>query len=154
MSDRTPSPDRRGHALEFPRPVWRLRLRWSAGEGWRVEERVRVAEMTLPRSAALPATRPGQVVGGFWFEVQDGQGDLLYRGRTPHPAEPSVEVFGRDGRPHREPKAAADELEVEILVPEVATARAVLLVSDRSEQGEAKRRTQVLHRIDFDPRKG
>lgn len=148
MKDRDPAETTRARELDFPRPVWRLRLRWSEEGGWREEGRVRVSEMTLPRSAALPATRKGRGVEGFWFEVVGAEGSMLYRGRPPLPRRPTVEVFGADGRIHREETKAAD-VEVEILVPEIPDAREVRLVSERRGRGEARRGAAVIHRLDF-----
>jgi len=76
-----------------PGPVMRLRVQYKDGR-WRVVQRVKVAEMTVPGSQELLRVRPHRRLAGFWFEVVDAQGEVLYR----HGLRPPVPGVARASR--------------------------------------------------------
>lgn len=113
--------------VEFPCPVRRLRVVWRDGE-WNVVKEVRVPSMTLPRSAGLPRVEAGRGLSGFWYELRDASGDVLYRRILESPFN-AVEVFEEDGTVHRE-GSTTREVMVDVLVPDLEGATEVALFSD------------------------
>ena len=118
--------------VSFPCPVARVRVR-REGNDWSVDQIVRVPSMTLPASVDLPDPR-GRSLAGFWFELRNGKGEVLYRRALYGPAEPGLEVPGDDGQPHR---VTVDRPEViyELLVPDLDDGRELQLFSSAADRG-------------------
>lgn len=123
--------DQVGRKRRGPGPVRRITLRWRDGEWHRMRE-IHVPSMTLPTSTVLPADSP-EGVAGFWYEVRDATGALLYRRAVESPFE-GYEIVGRDGSLRRgEP---VPEPEVDLLVPDLQPGLEIHLWSDHRAPGE------------------
>ena len=118
--------------VSFPSPVLRVRVR-REGNDWSVDQIVRVPSMTLPASVDLPDPR-GRSLAGFWFELRDGKGEVLYRRALHGPAEPGLEVPGDDGQPHRVTVDRPDVI-YEFLVPDLDDGRELQLFSSAADRG-------------------
>ncbi len=82
-------------AIKSPGPVRRLTVAWREGQ-WSIEHETRIERMTLPRSAELP--RPGpRGIGGFWWEVVDEKGGVIYRRIGKNPFTAGKELVSREG---------------------------------------------------------
>jgi hypothetical protein len=127
-----------------PGPVRRLLVRFGP-RGPKVVGDVRVAEMTIPRSVDLPLVEAGRTASGFWWELRDAEGGVLYRQSVAQPLRHSHEQFEVDGSIRRVDPAerggrhgAEHEVELEILVPDLPEAAEVSFVSDEGLRGERR----------------
>lgn len=114
-------------------PAARLRLTWGEGE-WRLEKVHPVGEMRLLPSRPLPTRSGGGGHAGFWIELLDGDGKVLYRRILQDPTEPTVEVFDR-GRPHRLPFRRSRAL-LDLPVPDLPETETVRIWGQVKTQGE------------------
>jgi hypothetical protein len=76
-------------------PARRLCVTWRKGR-WSIAHETFIPAITLPRPAVFS---PDEAVRrtGFWYEVRDEEGRLLYRHATVSPLAPILEGFRRDG---------------------------------------------------------
>jgi len=98
-----------------------------------------------PRLTARPDER------GFWVELQDDTGELLYRQTLHAPIADSLEVPGADGvslaRVPRERVAGR----FCVVVPDVPGAQALSLVGPPAEPDESGVQTRELARLEIAP---
>src|SRR5829696_9209911 len=97
--------------IDWPAPVLRVHLHWD-GQVWSVDDAIRVASMTLPRSDATDPTS----TTGFWVGARDVDGRLRYRLRLTHPLL-GMEQFDDTGSVTRLTHAA-HEIDIEVVVPD------------------------------------
>jgi len=111
-----------------PGPVRRLTVSWRGGE-WRVENERRIDRMTLMRSDELPRVDSKQGLAGFWWEVVDDTGKVIYRQIGNNPFTGGQEVVKRDGTLTHTGAAGEDEL-FDIVFPDIPQVAALHFYSD------------------------
>jgi hypothetical protein len=119
--------------IDWSNPIGRAVLRVTFridGEQIEIIDRERVA-MMLPPSDELEADLPRS---GFWYELQDSDGNPLYRRMTSNPMSRQVEV------PTGDPEQPLAYQEVErlsrvfsVIVPDVPEGRSVVFFASRPE---------------------
>ena len=83
--------------------------------------RVQRVAMLAPAAAAPPA---GDERAGYWLEVSDSKGALLYHRPIHDPTRRHIESFGEaPGAPMRRHPATTDPGEFEVLVPDLPDAQ-------------------------------
>jgi hypothetical protein len=112
-----------------------------------IAQDVRVPSMTLPHAVELPADR-GKGLAGFWVEVRDSKGEVLYRIGLPDPFEGGMELFDEGGGMRRV-DAAAHEAAVEVLIPDLPAAAGLHVFSsnpsgDREKRGRPAGQVAVI----------
>ncbi len=111
----------RFHVASVPVPYTHsLRVTLFLKDGnLRVLQVVRVAM----RAPAAPPSPPAKEQSGFWFEVRDAQGNLLYHRPLPHPVTDSIEVFDdpKGGSIRRVPAKRA-EVKFDLILPDLPQA--------------------------------
>lgn len=132
----------RGKPRTGPGPVMRLRVQYRDGR-WRVVQRVEVAEMTVPGSQELLRVRPHRRLAGFWFEVVDAQGEVLYRHGL-RPPVPGVEVFEPGGAISRASiEGGIEGYTIDVLVPDLPRVKDVRLFYEGPEVPRVKEKEAV-----------
>ncbi|MDJ0797661.1 MAG: hypothetical protein QNJ51_12740 [Calothrix sp. MO_167.B12] len=127
--------------IQFPTRVRRLRLRYSNNE-WETVANIILDRKTLRHSAELPSgTR-----SGFWYELRDRSGKLLYRGKSANPFEPSLELFEPDGSIRRVP-LKRKEVYVELLIPDLPESERLSIFSNITPEGEVCREAEVIRTV-------
>ena len=96
-------------------PVIRLRIEITEGE-WKIVKKIRIPRMTLPKQPDLPALKD-KLPSGFWADLMDNKGKLLYRVFKNDPLSGTKEVVGKDGKFVREPMSK-DSVIFDVLIPE------------------------------------
>ena len=87
--------------------------------------RVKRVAMRAPAAAAAPP-QDNQV--GYWLEVRDADGKLLYHRPIHNPMRRDIESFGHEpGAPLRRHATTADKGEFEVLVPDLPGAQSFRL---------------------------
>lgn len=111
-----------------PGPVLRVTIELRNGE-WSVIDRFHAPEMTIPPPDDFAALVGDRLVVGSWFEVLDGEGEVIYRKRMMAPRR-GVEVAHPDGSMSR---VDADRrlFSNDLLIPDVPEAEFVHLYVDR-----------------------
>lgn len=127
--------------IQFPRRVRRLRLRYS-NNNWETIANIILDRKTLRHSAELPFG----TLSGFWYELRDRSGKLLYRGKSANPFEPSLELFELDGSISRVP-LQRKEVYVELLIPDLPEGERLFIFSNITPEGEVRRRVEVIRTI-------
>ena len=97
-------------------PVRRIRVRWQDGK-WTVASERRVSKMIIPNTQSLPKVEKGQEITGFWFEVADSKGKILYRRIINDPLRQQIEVPNIDGTFTNIPVSRRD-ITFEVLIPD------------------------------------
>lgn len=96
--------------------VRRIRVLWKEGE-FKILKSIYISRMTLPSSQPLPKLEEDQQIMGFWFEVNDTSGNLLYRRLMHDPLLQRVEIANEDGTFTNIPTSPREVI-FEILIPE------------------------------------
>ena len=125
-----------------------LRVTFSLGAGQvTVVKALRVA-MKAP---AAPPSPPAKNGSGFWFEVRDKDGGLLYHRPIPHGGFDSIEVFDdpKSGAIRRVPTAKPNP-QVELIIPDLPGATEFTLhgperLADRRKPSAILDRRQMEH---------
>jgi hypothetical protein len=99
-----------------PGSVCRVRVHWQEGK-WNIFNKKLVSEMIIPESQLLPKISEDQEIIGFWFEVNDLKGNLLYRQIIDNPMKQYIEIPTDDGRFMNVPRKQND-ITFEVLIPE------------------------------------
>ncbi|MCB0667234.1 MAG: hypothetical protein KDC80_15510 [Saprospiraceae bacterium] len=131
------------YKIKFPSAVRRLRLQWEKGD-WKVIKETVIPRMTLPRSARLPQKN----VSGFWYELIDKNGNLIYRCCRPNPFEASHEFFESDGSMTRKEKKV-ESFVLDILVPDQKSMAKLDFYSEIDENSERKRTSRKIYSLDI-----
>lgn len=121
--------------------VRRLRLRW-AGNQWETLADITLDRKTLRQSSVLPSGHRG----GFWYELRDARGGLLYWAQASNPFAPSVELFEPDGSIQRVP-IRREEAFIEVLIPDLPEAAQLQIFSDVSPEGEVQAYATMVHAV-------
>jgi hypothetical protein len=74
--------------------------------------------------------------GGHWFELRDGQGNLLFHRTLHYPFGDSVEVFSPDGSIERVFGPGMDK-QFDVLVPDDGAAAQIVLVGEPPDESQA-----------------
>ena len=114
------------HIASTPVPyTYSLRVLLSFTKG---EAKVLKVTRVAMRALAAPSNPPQENSSGFWFEVRDGEGKLLYHRPFPHGDLESTEVFEdpQKGAIRRVP-VKDSERKIELIVPDM-TASAEITV--------------------------
>jgi hypothetical protein len=128
-----------------PPQTLRLTFAWQ-GARVRLIGSERVA-MIAPGALTTPP-EPGQT--GYWFEVHDAAGKVIYRRPLHKPIRTDVEAFSPDARPSiaRVP-VATTEGRFTLLIPDIADAQTFALHGP-ADPARADEPAQELVRIDVD----
>jgi hypothetical protein len=108
------------HIASTPVPyTYSLRVLLSVTKG---EVKLLKVTRVAMRALAAPSSPPQENSSGFWFEVRDAEGKLLYHRPLPHGDVESVEVFDdpQKGKIRRVP-VKDSERKVELIVPDLTT---------------------------------
>jgi len=136
-------------------PVRRLLFRWQRGR-WIVVDERRVSEMAIPNTQSLPKVKKDQQVTGFWFEVADSKGKILYRRIINDPLRQQVEVPNVDGSFTNVPEVRKD-ITLEVLIPDDPKNAALSFLGTEEHLVEKKavlrKMAQFDLRIDYRPKK-
>lgn len=100
-----------------PSPVRRIRIRWQDGK-WAIIGEKLLERKVIPNSQSLPQTEKDLQVIGFWYEVTDTKGNLLYRRIIDDPLKQHVEISEKDGSFTNVPVKRTD-ITFEVLIPHV-----------------------------------
>lgn len=119
------------HRIEYPCPVRRLNVVWRDGE-WSIEGEIRVPSMTLPASTELPDT---ETVSGFWWEVVDRDGGVIYRRGILDPFTSGLERFDDGGLISRVPTPTPKEVGFDVTLPDIAEAAVIHFYSSTPPGG-------------------
>ncbi len=124
--------------IKFPLQVRRIRLLYSDGK-WSTVANFVIDRKTLPQGHAVPkdGTR------GFWYELRDRRGKLLYARKVSNPFEPSLELFEPDGTISRV-EMVRKTIYVELLVPDLPAASELRILSDIAPEGRQLRRSEPI----------
>lgn len=116
------------HAYELPDVALRLVLIYRGGDVT-LDQALRV-RMRLPPSDDLPERRPEEPLSGFWYELQDDEGEIFYRQITAHPIRSWAEIPDEeDPRGLIPVEFLPEEAVFNLVVPDVPRARRVVLFS-------------------------
>ena len=123
-----------------------LRVTLSLGRGSVTIQKVTRVAMRAP---APPPTAPAENASGFWFEVRNGKGEVLYHRPLPIRDLDSVEVFDdpKGGTIRRVPSTKA-ERKLDLIVPDLADAAEFILHGPASA-AEQRKPSKVLDRQSF-----
>lgn len=93
---------------------------------------LRVTRVAM-RALAAPSHPPQENSAGYWFEIRDTEGKLLYHRPFPHGDVESIEVFDDpDGGTIRRVPATDAERKVELIVPDLATSSEITVHGPRT----------------------
>jgi len=127
--------------IKFPTRVRRLRLLYSKNK-WETIADIILDSKTLRSSTDVPPSTGH----GFWYELRDRRGRLLYRGKSPNPFEPSLEVFEPDGSIHRVP-LKRKEVCIELLIPDLPEGIQLQIFSSITPDGARQKRCEIIRTI-------
>lgn len=107
--------------LKFPCPVLRIRLAWVKGM-LRIEKVMGIPRMTLLKSVELPKSvnLSDDGVSGFWYELIDAKGHVLYRRMMEDSRE--GEIVNADGSFSRE-GINRDKVMFDVLIPDLTESK-------------------------------
>ncbi|MEZ4600110.1 MAG: hypothetical protein R2940_10035 [Syntrophotaleaceae bacterium] len=134
--------------LNRPIPAFRLRLIWEEGT-WSLRRLLAIGPLRLPPSDLLPKIPEGAGRCGFWIELLDVEGRVLFRRTMVDPTEQSVEVFdgGKPRRlPTRRPRAFLD-----LPVPALSGIASLRIWGQQVSLRERRSRSEVLAHIPWSP---
>jgi len=104
--------------------------------------------MRAPATATTPAQK---TQAGYWLEVRDGSGALLYYRPIHDPMCRDIESFGdAPGEPMRRHPATSTKGEFEVLVPDLPGAPSFRLQGPSAETGAAFAPSASLSEQSFD----
>ena len=125
-----------------------LRVTLSLGSG---KVAVLKALRVAMKAPAPPASPPAKNGSGFWFEVRDKDGALLYHRPIPHGSLDGIEVFDdpQGGTIRRVPVAKPDP-QIELIIPDLPAATEFTLhgperLSERRKPSAVLDRRQMEH---------
>jgi hypothetical protein len=116
------------------------------GERLSVQSVQRVAMITPP--AVTPPPREG--AAGFWFEVRDANGQLLFHRVLHDPMPQDLESFSEDGQTITRHPRPRERGTFEVLVPDVPGAQSFALWGAVTPPGLAPARSRPLVTTSFD----
>jgi hypothetical protein len=80
------------------------------------------------RAPGAPPSPPTRDSSGFWFEIRDKEGKLIYYRPLPHPDLDSLEVFDDpEGGTIRRVPASPSEIKIDLILPDLPQASEFLL---------------------------
>lgn len=129
----------RAPRIKFPTRVLRIRLLYSDGQ-WSTVTSFVIDRKTLPQGHVIP--KEGR--RGFWYELRDRRGKLLYSRKVVNPFDPSHELFEPDGTITRV-EMVRKTVYVELLVPDLPAAIEVRVLSDVGVDGRRLRQPEPIH---------
>jgi hypothetical protein len=111
-------------------------------------KRVERVRMLAPGQAVREP--PGEHGAGFWFEIRDGKGKLLYHRVIHQPNRADREVFSPDPDQtvRREPKSSEPEGEFTLLVPDIPEGAEFVVHASPAREPGAPAKERLKH--DFD----
>ena len=136
--------------LSRPVPAFRLRLVWEEGT-WSLRRLLAIGPLRLPPSDLLPKIPEGVGRSGFWIELLDAEGSVLFRRTMADPTEQSVEVFDK-GKPRRLPNRRPRAL-LDLPVPALPGVAALRIWGQQVALRERRSRSEVLAQIHWSPLK-
>jgi hypothetical protein len=115
--------------------MYTLRVTFSY-DGPKLEiKRVQRVAMRAPASTSSP---PQENQAGYWLEVRDAKGSLLYHRPIHDPTRGDVESFGEEpGQPMRRHPTRVTQGEFEVLVPDLPDAQTFRLHGPTSTEARA-----------------
>lgn len=128
----------RAPRLKFPMRVRRVRLRY-AKKKWETVADFIIDRKTLPQAHAKPD-------GGFWYELRDQKGNLLYARKVANPFNPSLELFEAGGSMSRV-QLDREEAFVELLIPDLPEAAEIRIFSDVTPEGEFQKQPVLVRSV-------
>jgi hypothetical protein len=112
-------------------------------------EIIRVQRVAMRAPATTPTTQENQA--GYWLEVRDGNGALLYQRPIHDPMRRDIESFGdAPGDPMRRHPATATKGEFEVLVPDLPGAQTFRLHGPPAEARATFPPSALLSEHSFD----
>lgn len=105
------------------------------------------AKRVAMRAVAPAPSAPTEKSSGYWFEVRDKKGKLLYHRPLPHGDPESVEVFDDpDGGTIRRVPSSKTEHKIELIIPDFPDSAEFTLHGPKTRAERAKP-SSVLHRL-------
>lgn len=105
--------------------TYTFRVTLSVSDGVVSIKNVRRIAMRVPATPSLPSNMART---GFWFDVLDSTGTILYHFPLSHPTQQHIESFGdRPGDPMRRHPASILRSTFEVLVPDIPQAQSFRL---------------------------
>ena len=135
------------HVASVPVPYTHcLRVSLSLANG--TVQIMKVTRVAM-RAPASPATPPSRGSSGFWFEVQDGKGKLLYHRPLPSTHLDSLEVFDEKTGGIRRVANTKGTARLELILPDIPQGAEFVLHGAASPSDRLKAST-VLDRRPMD----
>ncbi len=131
-----------------PTRALRLTLEYE-GRTVSVVSREHLAKVTPPSHALSGYERHS----GFWYELQDAKGQVLYRRIRDNPIRVDVEAYDPEGGPRRYPVKRPRGIFV-VLVPDLPKADALVLMSSPLDPRRKLESAQPLAKIPLRERPG
>jgi len=128
----------RAPRLKFPMRVRRIRLMFSEGK-WSTVANFVINRKTLPQGHAVPK-EGGR---GFWYELRDSRGRILYSRKVANPFQPSLELFDPGDRITRV-DLIRKTVYVELLLPDLPAATEFRILSDITPDGGLLQRAEPI----------
>ncbi len=114
------------HVASTPVPyTYSLRVLLSLTKG---EVKLLKVTRVAMRALAAPSSPPNEKSSGFWFEVRDAEGKLLYHRPLPHGDLESAEVFeDPQGGAIRRIPVKDSERKIELIVPDLTSSSELIV---------------------------
>ena len=128
-------------------PVRRIRIQFSEGKWSIAKERV-VSRMVVPSSQSLPKIAGKEIGSGFWFEVNNSKGELIYRNIIRDPLKEVVEVANEDGTFSQVP-IGKKEIIFEVLIPEKPENAKISFFGAKFNEEEKRAITQKIAELEL-----
>ncbi|HVJ50825.1 MAG TPA: hypothetical protein VM689_00075 [Aliidongia sp.] len=134
------------HVASVPVPyTYSFRLTFQIQESH--VELVGTQRVAMRASASLPGA-PGEQQVGFWFELRDEKGAVLYHRALRDPLPEGIEVFDdeKGGKIRRAPNTRK-EARFDMIVPDLPAAEDFILHGTHGKPEEARRASRQLARF-------